>query len=109
MTFWFRDFCHFCEGFGEFGLGKKCLGFGFGKIGLEKKSQFQSQKIWSPKNVSVSVLEKLVSEKSLGFGKFGLKKSLRFCFGKLVLGKEKLKITREKLDQVNSTNLLFEF
>ena len=41
------------------------------------------------------------------------KKSVRFGFGKLGLGilglrKEKIKITRKKLDQVNSANLLFE-
>ena len=52
----------------------------------------------------------MVSEKSLGFGfgEFGSKKSLGFGFGKLDLGKEKNKITRKKLDQVNSANLLFE-
>ena len=46
----------------------------------------------------VSVSENLVSEKSLGFG-----------FGKLGLGKEKIKVTRKNLDQVNSPSLLFEF
>ena len=74
------------------------------------------------KKVSVSVSENLVSEKRLGLGvgEIGLrkkyrfwkvwsKKSLSFCFGKLVLRKEKLEIAREKLDQVNSANLLFEF
>ena len=70
----FRDFCQFLEGFsfGEFGLGKKSLSFGFVKFGLEKK---------------VSVLEILVSEKSLdfSFGEFGLGKS--FGFGKFGLGK----------------------
>ena len=41
--FWFRsrDFCQFLEGFGigfgEFGLGKKSLGFRFGKIWSWKK------------------------------------------------------------------------
>ena len=47
------------------------MGFGFGEFGLGKK-------------VSVSVLENLVSEKSLGFGfgKFGIKKSLGIGFGK---------------------------
>ena len=45
----------------------------------------------------VSFSEHLVSEKSLGsgFGNFGLGKSLGFGFGK-----EKIKITRQKLDQV---------
>ena len=76
---------------------------GFGKFGLGKK---------------VSVSENLVSEKSLGFGfgEFGLgkrfrpwkiwprKKNLGCC-----LGKEKIKITRKKLDQVNSANLIFEY
>ena len=58
---------------------------------------------------------------SLGFRKFGLgkkfwfrkilsrKKSLGLGFWKLGLRKEKIKITRKKLDQVNSANLLFEF
>ena len=66
------------------------------------------------------VSENLVSNKSLGFGEFGLrknvgfgkfgpdKKSLGFGFGKLDLGKEKIKITGKKLDQVDSANLLFE-
>ena len=36
------------------------------------------------------------------------KKRLDFGFGKLGLGKEKVNITRKKLDQVNSANLLFE-
>ena len=69
----------FCFGFREFGL-KKSLGFG--KFGLKK----------------VSVSKKIVSKKSLDFG-----------FRKLGLGKEKIKMTRKKLDQVNSANLLFEF
>ena len=70
----------------------------------------------------VLISENLVSEKGLGFG-FGefvsekvsvsenlvLKKSLGFGFGKLDLRKVKIKITRKKLNQVNSTNLLFEF
>ena len=38
---------------------EKSLGFGFGKLGLEKKSRFL--KIWSRKKVSVSVSENLVS------------------------------------------------
>ena len=45
----------------------------------------------------VSVSENLVSKKSLGFG-----------FGKLDFGKEKSKITRKTLDQVNSANIFFE-
>ena len=72
--------------------------------------------------VSASVTENLVPEKGLGFGfgdfvseksfsfgKFGLKKSIGFGFGKLDPAKEKIKITRKKLDQVDSANLLFEF
>ena len=69
----------------------------------------------------VLISENLVSEKGLGFG-FGefvsekvsvsenlvLKKSLGFGFGKLDPAKEKIKITRKKLDQVNSANLLFQ-
>ena len=119
-------------GFGEFGLEeksrfwfwriwsrKKSLGFGFVKFGLGNK-------------VSVSVSENLVSEKSFGFGKFGLEKKVSisenlvsekksisvsknlvsgkksFGFGKLGLGKEKIKVTRKNLDQVNSPSLLFE-
>jgi len=38
----------------------------------------------------------LVWEKSFSFGKFGLEKSLGFGFGKLGLGKEKIKVTRKK-------------
>ena len=68
-------------GYGKFGLKKKSLGFSFGEFGLGKK--FRLRKIWS-------------------------KKKSRFGFGKLDLGKEKIKITRKKLDQVNSANLLFE-
>ena len=95
-------------GFGELGLGKKALFrfrkiwpkkslcLGIGRFGLGKKSRFWFRRIWSQKKVSVS--ENFVSKKSLGFG-------LR----KLGLGKEKMKITRKKLDQVNSANLLFEF
>ena len=63
-------------------VSEKRLGLGVGEIGLRKKYRFW--KVWS-------------------------KKSLSFCFGKLVLRKEKLEIAREKLDQVNSANLLFEF
>ena len=53
---WFRDFCHFLEGFGskKLALGKKSLGFSFGKFGPGKKSIF------------------------FDFGKFGLGKSLSF-------------------------------
>ena len=51
----------------------------------EKKSQFWFWRIWSQK-------------KSLGFG-----------FRKLDFGKEKRKITRKTLDQVNSANILFDF
>ena len=66
-------------GFGKFGSGKKSLGFGFGKFGLGKK-------------VSVSVSEKLVSEKFLGFGEFGLKKKvLVLVLGNLISEKKKLK------------------
>merc|ERR1712004_366222 len=36
------------------------------------------QRIWCRKKVSVSVLENLVSKKSLGFGKLGLEKKSRF-------------------------------
>ena len=61
------------------------------------------------KKVSVLVSENLVSEKSFSFGKFGLKKSLGFGFGKLGIGKEKIKVTRKNLHQVNSPSLLFEF
>ena len=56
----------------------------------------------------VSVSENLVSKKSFGFGKFGLEKSLSFGFEKLNIGKEKIKITTKKLNQVNSVNSLFE-
>ena len=57
------------------------------------------------KKVSVLVSENLVSEKSLGSENLVLKKSLGFGFGKLGIGKEKIKI----LYQVNSAHLLFEF
>ena len=71
----------------------------------------------------MSVLEILVSEKSLdfSFGEFGLGKS--FGFGKFGLGKivsvlvlenlvskkKKIKITRKKVNQGDSAILLFEF
>ena len=56
----------------KFGLGKKSR---FRKIWSQKNSiGFGFGKICSRKKVSVSVSEKLVSEKSLGFGKFGLGK-----------------------------------
>ena len=67
------------------------------------KSWFR--KTWSRKKVSVSISENLVSEKSFGFGKFGLEKSLGFGLGKLGLGKEKIKVTRKNLVQVNSPSL----
>ena len=82
---------------------KKSLGFG--KFGLGKKSRFRFRK-----TVSVSVLENLVSEKSFSFGKFGLeKKGLVLVSENLVSEKKKNTITRKKLDQVNSANLLFKF
>ena len=67
----------------------RSLGLG---LGLEPFAKFL--------RVSVSVSENLVSEKSLGFGfvKFCLGKSLGFGFGKR---KEKIKVTRKNLDQVN--------
>ena len=68
-------------------------------------SRFRFRKIWYRKKVSASVLENLVWEKSFSFGKFGLEKSLGFGFGKLGLGKEKIKVTRKNLDQVNSPSL----
>ena len=82
---WFR--------FQEFAF-EKSLGFSFRKFGLGKK-------------VSVSVLENLVS-KELSFGKFGLKKVsiLVSGFRKLYLRKEKIKMTRKNLHQVNSANLI---
>ena len=67
MTFQFRNFCQFFEGFSfgfrKFGLGKS-FGFDFGKIGLEKKYRFWFRK-------------KLVPAKSLSFGlgKFGHNKN----------------------------------
>ena len=69
--FWSRsqDFCQFLEGFGigfgEFGLGKKRIGFRFGEFGLRKKYWFRFRKIWS-------------WEKSIGFGfgKFGIGKKV---------------------------------
>ena len=74
----------------------------------EKKSWFRFQRIWSRK------------KSQFRFGEFGpgkkfwfwkictRKKSVRFGFGKLGLGilglrKEKIKITRKKLDQVNKS------
>ena len=76
-------------------------------LASEKKSRFR--KIWSKKKASVSVSESLVSEKKSRFQRiWSRKNSLGFGFGKLDLEKEKIKITREKLDQVNSANLLFE-
>ena len=65
----FQNFWQFFEGFG----------FGYGKIGLEK-------------DVSVSVSENLVSEKSIGFGleKFGLGKKSQFRLRKICYGKKSL-------------------
>ena len=52
LTFRFRDFCQFCEGFG-FGfrklVSKKSLSFGFRKFCHERKSWFRFRKIWSKK------------------------------------------------------------
>ena len=80
-----RDICQFFEGFnfgfGEFGLGKKSICFGFGKFGLkknlcfgfgefvsEKSIDFGFRKFDLGKKVLVPVLENLVSEKNLGIG-----------------------------------------
>ena len=61
--------------------------------------------------VSVSVLENLVSEKSLGFGfvKFCLGKSLGFGFGKLGLGKEKNQSNKKESRPSKQSNSLLEF
>ena len=84
------------------------FGFGFGKFGLGNKSWFWFRKIWSRKKVSVSVSEILFRKKVSVSENLVLKKSLGFGFGKLDPAKEKIKITRKKLDQVNSANLLFQ-
>ena len=52
----------------------------------------------------VSVSKNLVLEKVSVSENLVLKKSLCFGFGKLDLGKEKIKITRKKLNQVNTAN-----
>ena len=82
---------------------------GFGKFGLEKQVSVSENLVSEKKSISVS--KNLVSgKKSFGFRKFGLgKQSLVFSFRKFGLGNEKIKITRKKLDQVDSANLLFEF
>ena len=72
----------------------------------EIKSRFR--KSWSRKKVSVSVSENLVSEKVSVSENLVSKKSFGFGFGKLDFRKEKSKITRETLGQVNSANILFE-
>ena len=81
QTSQFRDFCRLFEGFGfaQIGLGKS-LGFGFRKVGFEKKSRFR--KIWSRKKVSLSVSENLISKKNIGFRNFSLKKKSWLWFWK---------------------------
>ena len=100
VKFRFRDFCQFFEG-----------------LAFEKNHFFW--KICSKKKVSVSFLENLVSEKTSRFRlknlvaeksllrKSGRKKILVLVSENLISEKKK-KITRKKLDQVNSANLLFE-
>ena len=69
-----------------------------------------------PSEINLSVSENL-DKKSLSFGTFGLGKNLSFGFGNFGLGKslgfgfgkEKIKVTRKNLDQVNSPSLKFEF
>ena len=72
-------------------LEKKSLGFGSRKFGLEKSICFGFGKFGLGNEVSVSVSENLVSEKSLGFGNLVSKNSLGFGFVKLCLRNEKSK------------------
>ena len=57
----------------------------------------------------VSVSKNLVLEKKFWFQKILSQKNLGFGFKKLGLRKEKIKVTRKNLDQVNSPSLKFEF
>ena len=98
----FRDFCHRFEGFGygEFGIGKKV------SVSVsKKKSQFWFRKAWSRKKSFSFCIREFGPGKMFCFRKIWSQKKSRFWFWKLGLGKEKIKVTRKNLDQVNSPSL----